>query len=310
MAAARPSLHPGADGRRAASRRIAHVPVPLQGEVPDPSRPPSGCRFHPRCPERIERCFTDGPELEPVGAAQDAACWVAASTRRPDAAPPRRRTDDRSDNATADEVAELAAGVWEWRARQQPAMGDDIPRLPRPAGWLPDFSAGPSTGPAGRRDELVARWRALDVGTSTSPPRSTTACSARCSPGSRGSSTCCRAGAATRCSTSIRRSARTSTCCCRCRRSPTSGPPSIVAAIDNVPAAVETAVGHARPAGRAADGRRRRAARRCRRPSSTSRWRRSPTTSPSSYRGRSPRAVGPAVAALDRCARIWPDSTG
>ena len=40
-----------------------------------------------------------------------------------------------------DELAALAADVWKWRARQQPSMGDDIPRLPRPPGWLPDFSA-------------------------------------------------------------------------------------------------------------------------------------------------------------------------
>jgi len=64
------------------------LPIPLEGEVPDPSRPPDGCRFHPRCPERIERCFTDGPELESIGAGHDAACWVAttrvALTPRPD----------------------------------------------------------------------------------------------------------------------------------------------------------------------------------------------------------------------------------
>jgi peptide/nickel transport system ATP-binding protein len=54
------------------------LPVALEGEVPDPARPPSGCRFHPRCPERIERCSDDIPVLGPVGADHDAACWVAA----------------------------------------------------------------------------------------------------------------------------------------------------------------------------------------------------------------------------------------
>jgi peptide/nickel transport system ATP-binding protein len=53
------------------------LPVPLEGEVPDPSRPPSGCRFHPRCPVRVERCFVDGPELEPVAASHEVSCWVA-----------------------------------------------------------------------------------------------------------------------------------------------------------------------------------------------------------------------------------------
>jgi oligopeptide/dipeptide ABC transporter ATP-binding protein len=54
------------------------LPFALEGEVPDPARPPSGCRFHPRCPERIERCSDDVPLLGPVGDGHDAACWVAA----------------------------------------------------------------------------------------------------------------------------------------------------------------------------------------------------------------------------------------
>jgi peptide/nickel transport system ATP-binding protein len=54
------------------------LPVALEGEVPDPARPPSGCRFHPRCPERIERCSDDVPVLAAVGGGHDAACWVAA----------------------------------------------------------------------------------------------------------------------------------------------------------------------------------------------------------------------------------------
>jgi peptide/nickel transport system ATP-binding protein len=53
------------------------LPVALEGEVPDPARPPSGCRFHPRCPERIERCSSDEPALAPVETDHDAACWVA-----------------------------------------------------------------------------------------------------------------------------------------------------------------------------------------------------------------------------------------
>ena len=62
-----------------------------------------------------------------------------------------------------DEVAALGADVWAWRARQQPAMGDDIPRLPRPPGWLPDFSAEAVATARRTRDELVERWRSLDV---------------------------------------------------------------------------------------------------------------------------------------------------
>lgn len=39
---------------------------PLAGEVPSPARPPSGCRFHPRCPEILERCPGQAPPLYPV----------------------------------------------------------------------------------------------------------------------------------------------------------------------------------------------------------------------------------------------------
>jgi peptide/nickel transport system ATP-binding protein len=57
---------------------IAAVPVPdpkarrgaamPSGEIPSPINPPSGCRFHPRCPHMIEdTCPYKEPELKPVG---------------------------------------------------------------------------------------------------------------------------------------------------------------------------------------------------------------------------------------------------
>ena len=36
---------------------------PLKGEVPDPSNPPQGCNFHPRCPISQEKCSKNEPEL-------------------------------------------------------------------------------------------------------------------------------------------------------------------------------------------------------------------------------------------------------
>jgi len=52
------------------------MPDALPGEVPDPARPPTGCRFHPRCPLAFGRCSVEHPSLEPVGADRSAACWL------------------------------------------------------------------------------------------------------------------------------------------------------------------------------------------------------------------------------------------
>jgi oligopeptide/dipeptide ABC transporter ATP-binding protein len=38
----------------------------LEGDVPDPASPPSGCYFHPRCPSRMEICRTSYPPLKEV----------------------------------------------------------------------------------------------------------------------------------------------------------------------------------------------------------------------------------------------------
>jgi len=47
----------------------------LPGEVPSPLRPPSGCRFHPRCPEAMPRCSNDVPVLREVDG-RIAACHL------------------------------------------------------------------------------------------------------------------------------------------------------------------------------------------------------------------------------------------
>jgi oligopeptide/dipeptide ABC transporter ATP-binding protein len=50
----------------------------LEGEIPSPIAPPSGCRFRTRCPVAIERCTTEEPAMTVFEVDHTAACHVAA----------------------------------------------------------------------------------------------------------------------------------------------------------------------------------------------------------------------------------------
>jgi oligopeptide transport system ATP-binding protein len=52
----------------------ARVFRPVQGEVPSPINPPSGCVFHPRCPIAVESCKTTRPEPREVRPGHVVAC--------------------------------------------------------------------------------------------------------------------------------------------------------------------------------------------------------------------------------------------
>lgn len=52
-------------------RRLA----PLEGEPPNLLHPPTGCRFHPRCPFATEECVTDEPPYTEVDEGHIVACW-------------------------------------------------------------------------------------------------------------------------------------------------------------------------------------------------------------------------------------------
>jgi peptide/nickel transport system ATP-binding protein/oligopeptide transport system ATP-binding protein len=55
----------------------------LQGDVPSPAKPPSGCHFHTRCPYAIAQCKVDDPKLREVAPGHHVACL-----RREPGAPP------------------------------------------------------------------------------------------------------------------------------------------------------------------------------------------------------------------------------
>ena len=50
--------------------------ISIRGMPPDLSKPPPGCKFHPRCRFRVDRCFTEEPPLAEVDPGQQARCWV------------------------------------------------------------------------------------------------------------------------------------------------------------------------------------------------------------------------------------------
>ena len=65
---------------------MSAIPVPdptasrqrilLEGDVPSPLNPPSGCRFHTRCPLAFDKCSQEEPQLKDYGVEHFAACWL------------------------------------------------------------------------------------------------------------------------------------------------------------------------------------------------------------------------------------------
>lgn len=59
--------------------RRKRVFTPIQGEIPSPLNPPSGCTFHPRCPHAMERCKREVPALRDVAGQHAVACHLMDS---------------------------------------------------------------------------------------------------------------------------------------------------------------------------------------------------------------------------------------
>jgi Bacterial protein of unknown function (DUF885) len=63
----------------------------------------------------------------------------------------------------ADSLDDLARDFWNWRAVEQPISSDDIPRLERPAGWLPDWSPVAVAKYRRQMQEFESRWKSLNL---------------------------------------------------------------------------------------------------------------------------------------------------
>jgi oligopeptide/dipeptide ABC transporter ATP-binding protein len=65
---------------------LSAIPIPdpsqrkrgkiLMGDVPSPINPPSGCRFHPRCPHRMDICDQEIPQLKEKDSEHSVACFL------------------------------------------------------------------------------------------------------------------------------------------------------------------------------------------------------------------------------------------
>jgi peptide/nickel transport system ATP-binding protein/oligopeptide transport system ATP-binding protein len=56
--------------------------VILQGDVPSPFNPPTGCRFHTRCPLAFDKCSEEAPPFKDYGNEHFAACWLLESEEK------------------------------------------------------------------------------------------------------------------------------------------------------------------------------------------------------------------------------------
>ena len=80
----RAPLHPYSEALLASApshnpRRRARKAV-IEGDVPSPIDPPSGCAFHPRCPIAVERCRNEAPALRQTEPGHLLACHVRGSS--------------------------------------------------------------------------------------------------------------------------------------------------------------------------------------------------------------------------------------
>src|SRR3989449_9597853 len=65
--------------------------------------------------------------------------------------------------STYENLQQLAADFWTWRAANQPISSDDIPRIERPDDWVPDWSRDAIARRRSELSEFAARHEAIDA---------------------------------------------------------------------------------------------------------------------------------------------------
>jgi len=59
---------------------VQRARIPISGDIPNPTSPPAGCHFNPRCPIAVEKCRAAYPDLVEYSPGHFAACFLAGST--------------------------------------------------------------------------------------------------------------------------------------------------------------------------------------------------------------------------------------
>ena len=116
----------------------------LQGDVPSPTAPPSGCRFHTRCPHARPRCTADHPVLETVEGGRQVACHFWRDIQSAGVSAP----------VAGERQGKLRQRLALYRGRQARKLAADPSLLP---GTVPGPASAGSTEIAAGPDQAINR---------------------------------------------------------------------------------------------------------------------------------------------------------